>query len=67
MLALLVPILISFLLEPTQLRNASKFCIQLHEQSLQWLVKIGPNHQQVRLIFIYIGNVQILINLFAYV
>ena len=50
MLALLVPILISFLLEPNQLRNASKFSVQLHEQSLQWLVKIGPNHQQVKLL-----------------
>lgn len=52
MLALLVPILISFLLEPNQLRTASKFSVQLHEQSLQWLVKIGPNHQQVKKTFI---------------
>ena len=49
MLTLLVPILISFLLEPPQLRVASKFCVQLHEQSLQWLMKIGPKYPQVSL------------------
>lgn len=47
MLTLLVPILISFLLETNQLRTSSKFCIQLHEQSLQWLMKVGPKYPQV--------------------
>lgn len=47
MLTLLVPILISFLLEPNQLRTSSKFCIQLHEQSLSWLMKVGPKYPQV--------------------
>ncbi|KAL7035637.1 hypothetical protein ACKWTF_008482 [Chironomus riparius] len=46
MLTLLVPILISFLLEGNQLRSATKFTIQLHEQSLQWLMKIGPKYPQ---------------------
>lgn len=49
MLTLLVPILISFLLEGNQLRSATKFTVQLHEQSLQWLMKIGPKYPQVRL------------------
>lgn len=48
MLTLLVPILISFLLEGSQLRSATKFTLQLHEQSLQWLMKIGPKYPQVR-------------------
>lgn len=47
MLTLLVPILISFLLEGNQFRSATKFTIQLHEQSLQWLMKIGPKYPQV--------------------
>lgn len=47
MLTLLVPILISFLLEENQQRTSSKFCMQLHEQSLQWLMKVGPKYPQV--------------------
>lgn len=47
MLTLLVPILISFLLEGNQLRTSPKFTVQLHEQSLQWLMKIGPKYPQV--------------------
>lgn len=50
MLTLLVPILIRFLLEGSQQRTSTKFCIQLHEQSLQWLMKIGPKYPQVRCI-----------------
>ncbi|XP_062554350.1 HEAT repeat-containing protein 5B isoform X3 [Armigeres subalbatus] len=46
MLTLLVPILINYLLEPDQLRARSKQCLQLHEQSLQWLMKIGPKYPQ---------------------
>lgn len=46
MLTLLVPILISYLLEPHQLKTASKYCVQLHEQALQWLMKIGPKYPQ---------------------
>lgn len=46
MLTLLVPILISYLLEPHQLRAATKHCVQLHDQALQWLMKIGPKYPQ---------------------
>lgn len=53
MLTLLVPILISFLLETSQLRTATKFSIQLHEAALQWLMKIGPKYPQVSFIFFY--------------
>lgn len=48
MLTLLVPILISFLLEANHLRTSSKFSLQLHEQSLQWLMKVGPKYPQVQ-------------------
>jgi HEAT repeat-containing protein 5 len=47
MLTLLVPILISFLLETNQQKTSTKFCMQLHEQSLQWLMKVGPKYPQV--------------------
>lgn len=47
MLTLLVPVLINYLLEPTQIKVSSKQCVQLHEQSLQWLMKIGPKYPQV--------------------
>ena len=50
MLTLLVPILISFLLEGNQFRSATKFTLQLHEQSLQWLMKIGPKYPQVSML-----------------
>lgn len=46
MLTLLVPILINYLLEPHLLKSSSKYRIQLHEQSLQWLMKIGPKYPQ---------------------
>lgn len=46
MLTLLVPILINYLLEPEQFRSKTKQCIQLHDQSLQWLMKIGPKYPQ---------------------
>lgn len=46
MLTLLVPILISYLLEPNQFKTASKLRVQLHEQALQWLMKIGPKYPQ---------------------
>lgn len=48
MLTLLVPILIKYLLEPTQMRNSSKYCMQLHDHALQWLMKIGPKYPLVR-------------------
>lgn len=47
MLTLLVPILINYLLEGDQLQNASKYQITLHQQSFQWLNKIGPKYPQV--------------------
>lgn len=46
MLTLLVPILISYLLESHQLKSSSKLCHQLHDQALQWLMKIGPKYPQ---------------------
>lgn len=48
MLTLLVPILISYLIDPNQKfgKNNSKYIQQLHEQSLQWLMKIGPKYPQ---------------------
>ncbi|XP_037035883.1 HEAT repeat-containing protein 5B isoform X5 [Bradysia coprophila] len=46
MLTLLVPILINYLLEAHQLKSAPKFRTQLHDQSLKWLMKIGPKYPQ---------------------
>ncbi|XP_037954233.1 HEAT repeat-containing protein 5B isoform X3 [Teleopsis dalmanni] len=46
MLTLLVPVLINFLAEPSKLRTLPKYQRQLHEQSLQWLMKIGPKYPQ---------------------
>lgn len=46
LLALLVPILIGYLLEPQTMQTSSKYSCQLHEQSLQWLMKIGPKYPQ---------------------
>lgn len=46
MLTLLVPILINYLLEPHLLKTSTTFRIQLHDQSLQWLMKIGPKYPQ---------------------
>lgn len=46
MLTLLVPILINYLLEPHLLKTSTKHRIQLHDQSLQWLMKIGPKYPQ---------------------
>lgn len=46
LLTLLVPILIGFLLEPHTLKTSSKWMCQLHEQSLQWLMRIGPKYPQ---------------------
>lgn len=44
MLALLVPILISYLIDGSALQTATKHSISLHEVSLQWLMKIGPKY-----------------------
>lgn len=46
MLTLLVPILINFLLEGDKLQNGTKYQISLHQQSFQWLNKIGPKYPQ---------------------
>lgn len=51
MLSLLVPILVDCLLEGSSLKQANKYCKVLHEQSLQWLTKIGPQYPQVRQFF----------------
>lgn len=44
MLTLLVPVLIGFLSEPSRLRTLPKYQRQLHDQALQWLLKIGPKY-----------------------
>lgn len=44
MLTLLVPVLIGFLAEPSRLRTLPKYQRQLHDQALQWLLKIGPKY-----------------------
>ncbi|XP_031626262.1 HEAT repeat-containing protein 5B isoform X2 [Contarinia nasturtii] len=46
LLTLLVPILIEYLLEPHLLKTSSKYPCQLHDQSLQWLMRIGPKYPQ---------------------
>ncbi|KAM8704571.1 hypothetical protein ACLKA7_009082 [Drosophila subpalustris] len=46
MLTLLVPVLISYLADPSKLRTLPKYQRQLHEQALQWLLKIGPKYPQ---------------------
>lgn len=47
MLTLLVPILINYLLEGDELQHATKYQASLHQQSFQWLNKIGPKYPQV--------------------
>lgn len=47
MLTLLVPILINYLLEGDALQRATKYQASLHQQSFQWLNKIGPKYPQV--------------------
>lgn len=51
MLGLLVPALISFLLEGVALKSANKHSLVLHENSLQWLMKIGKKYPQVNIPF----------------
>ncbi|XP_049821749.1 HEAT repeat-containing protein 5B isoform X2 [Aethina tumida] len=46
MLSLLVPILVNYLLIDQALRSANKYAVQLHEISLQTLMKIGPKYPQ---------------------
>ncbi|XP_017777275.1 PREDICTED: HEAT repeat-containing protein 5B isoform X3 [Nicrophorus vespilloides] len=46
MLTLLVPILISYLLEGQAFRSSNKYSMKLHEVSLQWLMKIGPKYPE---------------------
>ncbi|XP_017846517.1 HEAT repeat-containing protein 5B isoform X2 [Drosophila busckii] len=46
MLTLLVPVLIGYLADASKLRSLPKYQRQLHEQSLQWLLKIGPKYPQ---------------------
>lgn len=47
MLTLLVPVLITYLLEPSELKAAKRQTVQLHDNSLQWLKKIGPKYPEV--------------------
>ncbi|XP_034942648.1 HEAT repeat-containing protein 5B isoform X2 [Chelonus insularis] len=46
MLTLLVPILINYLLEEDKLQRGTRWQISLHQQSFQWLNKIGPKYPQ---------------------
>lgn len=46
MLTILVPLLISYLIEPHEWKSSSKYSQQLHEHSLAWLKKIGPKYPQ---------------------
>ncbi|GJQ66814.1 hypothetical protein Trydic_g18582 [Trypoxylus dichotomus] len=46
MLMLLVPILISYLLEGQATRSANKYSLMLHDASLQWLMRIGPKYPE---------------------
>ncbi|KAK9498320.1 hypothetical protein O3M35_002979 [Rhynocoris fuscipes] len=46
MLRMLVPELVDCLLEGPSLKEANKYCKVLHEQSLNWLMKIGPQYPQ---------------------
>ncbi|XP_044766090.1 HEAT repeat-containing protein 5B isoform X1 [Coccinella septempunctata] len=46
MLTLLVPVLISYLLEGQAVKCANKYALKLHETSLQWLMRIGPQYSQ---------------------
>lgn len=48
MLTLLVPILITYLLDNSALKSAKRQAVQLHDNSLQWLKKIGPKYPEVR-------------------
>lgn len=46
MLTLLVPILINYLLDENKLQRGTKYQVTLHQQSFQWLSKIGPKYPQ---------------------
>lgn len=46
MLTILVPLLISYLIESNEWKTSTKYSQQLHENSLQWLKKIGPKYPQ---------------------
>ncbi|XP_018322639.1 HEAT repeat-containing protein 5B isoform X2 [Agrilus planipennis] len=46
MLSLLVPVLISYLMDRQALNSSNKYSLLLHETSLQWLIKIGPKYSQ---------------------
>lgn len=56
MLTLLVPILINYLLEGEELQRATKYQTSLHQQSFQWLNKIGPKYPQVNRTFFFRGK-----------
>lgn len=45
-MTLLVPILISYLIESHALKSSSKYSRQLHDYALQWLMRIGPKYPQ---------------------
>ncbi|XP_044741309.1 HEAT repeat-containing protein 5B isoform X2 [Chrysoperla carnea] len=45
-LSMVVAILVSFLLDPKERASSNKFGVSLHDNSLQWLMKIGPKYPQ---------------------
>lgn len=47
LLALLVPILISYLLDGNSMIATNKHSLALHDISLKWLMKIGPMYPEV--------------------
>lgn len=51
LLSVLVPVLIEFLLPDANFKAINHHAKLLHEISLQWLMKIGPQYPQVRNIF----------------
>lgn len=57
MLWMLVPIVISYLRDNSELARAPAYVKALHEFALQWLTRIGPKHPQVKNYKIVIRNV----------
>lgn len=47
MLWMLVPIVISYLRDSSELARAPVHVKALHEFALQWLTRVGPKHPQV--------------------
>lgn len=52
-LGMLVPALINFLFDESTILQANKYQKSLHDHSLQWLTKIGPQYPQVHSIIYF--------------